>query len=276
MSFIGGPHVGFGVGPTGGFVPDDVPQAEADALIALYNATNGDSWTNNTNWLVDTTVGDWFGVTVAGGHVTEIDLNNNNLDGEWSDSELTPMTSLEKIIAWGNVALNCSFSLADLPDTATQLDIANTISTTSGSLVDLPNTMITLVLDSTSSNLGSGALSDLPASIRTFRVDGITLTLTGGAAAISATGLLRIEASDLGLAEANVDDILERIYTDRAIFTDADPDLFIGGTNATPSGVYQDGDPPTTGLEYVYELANDPEAEGFNTWSITYSGGSAP
>ncbi len=28
----------------------DIPQSERDALIALYNATNGDSWTTKTNW----------------------------------------------------------------------------------------------------------------------------------------------------------------------------------------------------------------------------------
>jgi len=45
----------------------------------------------------------------------------------------------------------------------------------------------------------------------------------------------------------------------------------IGGTNATPSGVYQDGDPPTTGKEYIYELENDPESEGFRLWEIDYT-----
>jgi len=44
-----------------------------------------------------------------------------------------------------------------------------------------------------------------------------------------------------------------------------------GGTNAAPSGTYQDGDPPTTGKEYIYELENDPETEGFNVWAITYT-----
>jgi len=27
-----------------------IPQSERDALIALYNSTNGDSWTTKTNW----------------------------------------------------------------------------------------------------------------------------------------------------------------------------------------------------------------------------------
>ena len=59
----------------------DVPQRELDALVALYNSTSGDSWTDKTNWLQTGTVNDWFGITVSGGHVTEISLNNNNLNG---------------------------------------------------------------------------------------------------------------------------------------------------------------------------------------------------
>jgi len=34
----------------------DVPQTECEALVALYNSTNGPSWTNGTNWLTGTTV----------------------------------------------------------------------------------------------------------------------------------------------------------------------------------------------------------------------------
>ena len=80
-----------------------------------------------------------------------------------------------------------------------------------------------------------------------------------------------------GLIEASVDAVLAGIYADRAAFTWATPSLDIAGDgNATPSGAYADEDPPSTGLGYVYELANDPETEGFNTWSITYEGGSAP
>src|SRR3990167_9472630 len=71
----------FGGGLGGGFVPSDVPQSEADALITLYNATNGPSWTNKTNWLTSSVVGSWYGITVSGGHVTQISLYNNNLNG---------------------------------------------------------------------------------------------------------------------------------------------------------------------------------------------------
>ncbi|MBK8566700.1 MAG: hypothetical protein IPN76_26065 [Saprospiraceae bacterium] len=53
-------------------------------LVAFYHATDGDNWTNNTNWLVPgMPIGTWHGVTVnAEGCVTSIDLSQNQLDGQ--------------------------------------------------------------------------------------------------------------------------------------------------------------------------------------------------
>ena len=63
-----------------------VSQSEFDALVALYNATNGASWTDNSNWNVttgtkDDVTSDWYGLSVTSGHVRSIHLNNNNLSG---------------------------------------------------------------------------------------------------------------------------------------------------------------------------------------------------
>jgi RHS repeat-associated protein len=63
-------------------------QTEYNALMALYNSTNGAEWTNTVNnnkpWGAPfpTNVGNWYGVTTdAQGHVKSIDLNRNNLNG---------------------------------------------------------------------------------------------------------------------------------------------------------------------------------------------------
>ena len=49
------------------------------ALAALYNATDGPNWVDNTNWLTDARLGEWYGVsTDAAGRVVVI-----NLDGRW-------------------------------------------------------------------------------------------------------------------------------------------------------------------------------------------------
>ncbi len=61
----------------------EIPGAECEALAALYSDTNGASWTTNTNWMDDTApcTSPWYGVTCSGGHVTELDLAANDLDG---------------------------------------------------------------------------------------------------------------------------------------------------------------------------------------------------
>ena len=66
--------------------PDAVAQGSVDAdraaLEALYDATDGPSWNNNTNWKTSAPLGRWHGVTTdAGGRVTELDLAGNALSG---------------------------------------------------------------------------------------------------------------------------------------------------------------------------------------------------
>ena len=79
------------------FVPS-VAQAqtatERAALVALYDATDGDNWTDNTNWKTQEPVGDWYGVTVENGVVTKLDIYRNNLTGTLP-SEIEDLTNLE-------------------------------------------------------------------------------------------------------------------------------------------------------------------------------------
>ena len=53
------------------------------ALVALYEATDGPNWIDNTNWLTDAPLGEWYGVaTDASGRVVVLDLG-----GWWEGSE---------------------------------------------------------------------------------------------------------------------------------------------------------------------------------------------
>jgi len=391
--------------------PEDVPIAEADALVWLYNNSGGTSWTSDTNWLTYPTVGDWFGVTVAGGHVTKINLGNNNLTGNigaWAIQDLPYLAELQ--FSQDDVAGNIGGW--DLPDSLTLLELYSTDLSGDLSGWTLPSGLVTLRMSGTdisgdisgwtlpapleylylqitdvegdigewslpaglidffiytSSASGDisgwtlpatledlrfygtsveGAISDwtLPASLtdimgygtsvsgdigagwvlpagmerlylHTCGVSGNIGAWTLGAAleyllisATSVTGdisgwtvpatmkylsigdttvskapgmgsavvLQTLRYEDCALSQADVDAVLAAVYARRVAFTHATPDLDISGTNSAPGGVYQDGDPPTTGLEYVFEIATDPESEGYFTWTVAWNGGTAP
>ena len=73
-----------------------VPLSERDVLVALYNATDGANWTNNTNWLTDNDISTWYGVSVSNGLVTGLVLAGNQLTGE-IPKELGDLTKLEEL-----------------------------------------------------------------------------------------------------------------------------------------------------------------------------------
>ncbi len=59
----------------------NVFDSDRTALVALYNATDGPNWIDNTNWLTDARLGEWYGVTAdSSGRVVQLDLR-----GQWDD-----------------------------------------------------------------------------------------------------------------------------------------------------------------------------------------------
>ena len=83
------------------------------ALVALYNATDGPNWVDNTNWLTDAPLGEWYGVsTDAVGRVVRLYLRgrwdseagayvNHGLRGELP-AELTNLTQLTSLVLSNN------------------------------------------------------------------------------------------------------------------------------------------------------------------------------
>ena len=56
--------------------------SDRDILELLYNATRGPAWYNNTGWLTNAPLEDWYGVSVNGvGRVVALKLANNDLRG---------------------------------------------------------------------------------------------------------------------------------------------------------------------------------------------------
>jgi len=51
------------------------------ALAAIYSQTGGSTWAQNGGWLEDSSPCTWFGITCQGNNIVEIQLPNNNLEG---------------------------------------------------------------------------------------------------------------------------------------------------------------------------------------------------
>jgi Leucine-rich repeat (LRR) protein len=88
------------------FAHAQIPAAERAALIKLYNDTDGPNWLRNDNWLgpvgqeCDPALG-WYGVTCVAGHVDELYLVDNLLDGP-IPSELSDLTEIRFLLLKGN------------------------------------------------------------------------------------------------------------------------------------------------------------------------------
>ncbi|EKD24573.1 MAG: hypothetical protein ACD_80C00199G0001, partial [uncultured bacterium (gcode 4)] len=88
----------------------DVPQAECQALVDLYNSTDGDNWNNHDHWFwyTDTVCNNWNGITCnwrqdenGFDHVYQIDLRDTNLVWPIPES-VEDMTSLQYVYLNGN------------------------------------------------------------------------------------------------------------------------------------------------------------------------------
>ena len=81
-----------------------IPQAERDALLALYASTGGSEWTDSTNWGGPPgSENTWHGVVTDAANTTvlELRLESNNLAGTLPP-ELADLTNLETIRIDGN------------------------------------------------------------------------------------------------------------------------------------------------------------------------------
>ncbi len=74
----------------------EIPQAQCNTLVALYDSTDGDNWKNNDGWKITNTLCSWYGIACDNGNVVDIKLNHNNLAGTIPDiSGLTELRILQ-------------------------------------------------------------------------------------------------------------------------------------------------------------------------------------
>ena len=77
----------------------NITTQEKDALVAIYNATQGDNWTQS--WDLNADVTAWQGLTIKDNKVVAIDLSFNNLVGTLPE-ELGNLTNLESLNLFRN------------------------------------------------------------------------------------------------------------------------------------------------------------------------------
>lgn len=78
-----------------------LPLSEIDALKTFYESLDGDNWTENTNWLSEADYATWKGITITDDYITGINLDNNNLTGNFP-SCITVFKKLDTLILNNN------------------------------------------------------------------------------------------------------------------------------------------------------------------------------
>ena len=82
-------------GPAANAAVSAAARADRDALVALYNATDGPNWSRSDKWLTEAPVEEWYGVgTDSVGRVRWLTLWDNGLKGPVVP-ELGNLTALE-------------------------------------------------------------------------------------------------------------------------------------------------------------------------------------
>ena len=77
-------------------VPEDSLE-DREVLIKLFDALDGENWTNNTNWLTERPIREWHGVTNdASGRVNGVSLDGKELTGELP-AEVGSLSNLQRL-----------------------------------------------------------------------------------------------------------------------------------------------------------------------------------
>ncbi len=91
--------------PAGSAADQAIPTdstTDRDVLVALYQATSGDSWLQSDNWLTDAPIDSWYGVVADNNdRVIELDLSENGLSGS-IPPELGNLINLKSLNLYNN------------------------------------------------------------------------------------------------------------------------------------------------------------------------------
>ena len=79
----------------------EIPCSECEALVALYNSTDGVHWIRNSGWLQNNAPSGWEGVGWQDGRVQSLNLSFNQLSGS-IPAELGNLANLKELYLIGN------------------------------------------------------------------------------------------------------------------------------------------------------------------------------
>jgi hypothetical protein len=224
-----------------------LPPSEWQALALLYNATGGTAWTTNTGWDFSGSGPNgsecgWYGITCdTTPHITEIDLQNNNLTGALPDLSAFSQLTLLNVIG-GNLTGQLPQSLRNLPN-LTSVDVS--VNDLSGDLSVL-NGLSNLQYFAGDQNAFTGELPQLDSMPSLLEFSASNNELTGPMPSLAGTPLLtyvNVEANYLTGVFPSLDDLnqLQYLYISANRFTDRMPDppnpteLFYGAVNLCPN-----------------------------------------
>ncbi len=142
--------------------------SDSVALVQLYNATSGGTWSNATNWLNGTDpVSNWYGVVMSGGRVTELNLGGNNLQGNLPQT-VANLSALTRLDVSNNSLTGLIPSEAFQLPAITELNLHN--NQFSGSIPGEISTATSLAFVNLSLNNLTGGIPNLGSSMTNLNV----------------------------------------------------------------------------------------------------------
>ncbi len=250
---------------------DPATAADSLALVALYESTNGDGWTDNTNWL-NARLPEWFGVTMTNARVTALQLPDNGLKGAIPDinDALGQLATLNlsgnEITSIGNVDGLTSLNLLNVSENELQFgSLEQIVSLTQTTAVYSPQGP---VLDSIRTLQQIGTIYTVDRTVTgtsntySWFKDGVAFENTGGTfdldiQAFDDRGIFRVQVTNSLLPDLT---LTTRPLAVRVSSLEQDQEALLTLYEATG------GDNWTNGADW-------PNQEDINTWEgVTVSG----
>ncbi len=96
-------------------VTTELDQPQCDALVAIYNATDGPNWWRSAGWNTPTDPCDWYGVFCHLGEVTKLDLDGSRMRGA-IPPEIGALIGLKSLFLDDNQITALPSEIGDLPN----------------------------------------------------------------------------------------------------------------------------------------------------------------